>query len=176
MLPPGWRAQRHSGPGQAVRPGKEAGEPARVLRHLRHGPHPLGHPRPPGGKERPPAPGLLRQARHHPQWHHRELPGDKGRAGAERHYVPIRHRLRGAGESHCRLPARRRRRRDPRNLRRPFPRGRGLRHCGDERGPPRHPLGHPRGQPAGHGHRHRRKLLRIGHSRLFALHARRGLP
>ncbi len=47
-------------------------EPLPRDRH-RHRPHPLGHPRRPHRRQRPPAPGGRRQDRRGPQRHHREL-------------------------------------------------------------------------------------------------------
>ena len=54
-------------------------------RHLRHRPHPLGHPRPADRGERAPAPRLHRPHRRRPQRHHRELSRAEAQLQAEGH-------------------------------------------------------------------------------------------
>ena len=63
-----------------------------IPRYHRHRPHPLGHPRPAGGGERPPAP-VPRTHRRRTQRHHRELRGTARRAAGRRATYSSRKRI-----------------------------------------------------------------------------------
>jgi hypothetical protein len=66
-----------------------------ALGRRRPGPHPLGDPRAPERRQRPPAPQRGRAPGGHPQRHHRELPRAPRRAAGARARLPLRDRLRG---------------------------------------------------------------------------------
>ena len=63
----------------------------------RHRAHPLGHPRPPDARERPPAPRLHRPPGAHPQRDHREPRRAAGRPAGRRPHHDVGHRHRGHG-------------------------------------------------------------------------------
>ena len=75
-----------------------------LQRHVRHGPHALGHARQAEREQRPSAPRLHRQRRGHPQRHHRELPPAQAAPAEARARVQDRDRHRGRRASHRREP------------------------------------------------------------------------
>ncbi len=60
-----------------------------LARHLRHRPHPLGHPRPPHRRKRPPPPRRHRHPRRRPQRHRRKLHRPQKRTHRPRPHVRL---------------------------------------------------------------------------------------
>ena len=91
---PASRREKRAGKLENLAAALEA-HPLAAVAH-RHRAHPLGHPRRPDRRQRPPAPRRRRrQAGPDPQRHHRELPRAQARAARRRRRVPLRDRHRG---------------------------------------------------------------------------------
>ena len=141
----------------------------------RHRPHPLGDARRPDRPQRAPAPRRRRQARPHPQRHHRELLRAEARAARRGLHLHERDRHRGRRRAaRPRVPPRRRPHRGASAPPSSPPRRR-LHPPRHARGPARRRRRRPPQLAARHRPRRRRELPRLGCRRLRRVHpARRG--